>query len=77
VSQIPSDRVIIFIIIIIIVSTILIVIMKRASDDVSLRPFASVHFDAQAYVRGALGERRSEEALNEVDRHIQVQCILL
>lgn len=45
--------------------------MRKASDDLSLRPFASLHFDSQAYVRGVLHERRSEEVLAEVDRHIQ------
>ena len=36
----------------------------------SLRPFASPRFDAQAYVRGVLGDRRSEEVLAEVERHL-------
>ena len=44
--------------------------MRRGSEDMSLRPFASPRFDAQAYVRGVLGDRRSEEVLQEVERHL-------
>ena len=44
--------------------------MRRGSEDLSLRPFASPRFDAQAYVRGVLGDRRSEEVLAETERQL-------